>query len=87
ANSEVELIKKLAMFEYVMERAASELKLHLVARYARELAEVFNIFYKNCPVLNAGEELREARLVLVECTKRVLSEVLSVLGIEAPEEM
>jgi len=86
-KSEVELIKKLAMFEYVMERAASELKLHLVARYARELAEVFNIFYKNCPVLNAGEELREARLVLVECTKRVLSEVLYVLGIEAPEEM
>ena len=86
-KSEVELIKKLAMFEYVMESAASELKLHKVARYARELAEVFNIFYKNCPVLNAEEELREARLVLVDCTKQVLCEVLSVLGIEAPEEM
>ena len=86
-KSEVELIKKLAMLEYVMESAASELKLHKVARYARELAEVFNIFYKNCPVLNAEEELREARLVLVDCTKQVLCEVLSVLGIEAPEEM
>ena len=86
-KSEVELIKKLAMFEYVMESVASELKLHKVARYARELAEVFNIFYKNCPVLNAEEELREARLVLVDCTKQVLCKVLSVLGIEAPEEM
>ncbi len=87
ADSEVALIKKLSTFEYVLENAACELKLHPVARYARELAELFNIFYKNCPVLNADEELRAARLVLVECTMRVLHEVLSVLGIEAPEEM
>ena len=83
-KSEVELIKKLAMFEYVMESAASELKLHKVARYARELAEVFNIFYKNCPVLNAEEELREARLVLVDCTKQVLCKVLSLIHISEP---
>ncbi len=87
ADSEVALIKKLSTFEYVLENAARELKLHPVARYARELAELFNIFYKNCPVLNADEELRAARLVLVECTMRVLHDVLSVLGIEAPEEM
>ncbi len=86
-ESEVALIKKLAIFEYVLENASSELKLHPVAKYARELAEVFNIFYKNCPVLNAECALREARLVLVYCAKRVLSEVLSVLGIESPEEM
>ncbi len=87
ANSEVALIKKLSMFEYMVDNAAYELKLHPVARYARELAESFNIFYKDCPVLNTSEELREARLVLVECTKRILGDVLSVLGIEAPEEM
>ncbi|MCW3141414.1 MAG: arginine--tRNA ligase [Methanophagales archaeon] len=86
-NSEKELIKKLSKFWYIVEEASSELKPHLVAKYARELAESFNLFYKDCPVLNANEELRKARLVLVECAKIVLSDTLDVLGIEAPEEM
>ncbi|MCK4475227.1 MAG: arginine--tRNA ligase [Methanophagales archaeon] len=86
-ESEVELIKKLAKFKYVIESASSELKPHLVAKYARELAESFNLFYKDCPVLNAEDELRKARMVLVDCAKTVLSNILNVLGIEAPEEM
>ncbi len=86
-DSEKELIIKLSKFWYIVERTSSELKPHLVAKYARELAERFNLFYKDCPVLNADEELRKARLVLVECAKIVLSDTLDVLGIEAPEEM
>ncbi|PXF50208.1 MAG: arginine--tRNA ligase [Candidatus Methanophagaceae archaeon] len=87
-ESEKELVKKLAKFESVVEAAASELRPHLVAKYARELAESFNLFYKDCPVLTAEKvEVREARLVLVECAKIVLSRVLEVLGVEAPEEM
>ena len=86
-ESEIDLIKKLSKLGYVIEEASSELKSHLIAKYARELAESFNLFYKDCPVLNAEDELRKARLVLVECAKIVLSNVLDVLGIEAPEEM
>jgi arginyl-tRNA synthetase len=86
-SSEKELIKKLSKFGYVIEAASSELKPHLVAKYARELAESFNLFYKDCPVLNAEDELRKARFVLVDCAKIVLSNVLNVLGIEAPEGM
>ncbi|MBL7117938.1 MAG: arginine--tRNA ligase [Candidatus Syntrophoarchaeum sp.] len=86
-SSEKELIKMLAGFENIVEEAASELKPHLVAKYARELAESFNLFYKDCPVLNADEGIRKARLVLVDCAKTVLSDVLDVLGIESPEEM
>ncbi|MBC8522139.1 MAG: arginine--tRNA ligase [Methanomicrobia archaeon] len=86
-SSEKELIKMLAGFENIVEEAASELKPHLVAKYARELAESFNLFYKDCPVLNADEGIRKARLVLVDCAKTVLSDVLDVLGVEAPEEM
>ncbi|GAI76914.1 unnamed protein product [marine sediment metagenome] len=86
-SSEKELIKMLSLFENIVEEAASELKPHLVAKYARELAESFNLFYKDCPVLNAEEAVRKGRLVLVDCAKTVLSDVLDVLGIESPEEM
>ncbi len=86
-ESEIELIKKLSKLGYAIEEASSELKSHLIAKYARELAESFNLFYKDCPVLNTEATLRKARLVLVECAKIVLSDVLDVLGIEAPKEM
>ncbi|MEA2075730.1 MAG: arginine--tRNA ligase [Euryarchaeota archaeon] len=86
-RSETELIKKLSKLSHIIEAAASDLKTHQVAKYARELAESFNLFYKDCPVLNAEEELRNARLTLVDCARIVLRDVLAVLGIEAPEEM
>ncbi|MBN1455243.1 MAG: arginine--tRNA ligase, partial [Methanomicrobia archaeon] len=85
--SEIVLIKKLAKFGSVIEAAATDLKVHQVAKYARELAEQFNLFYKDCPVLIAADELRNARLVLVDCARIVLRDVLDVLGIEAPVEM
>jgi arginyl-tRNA synthetase len=85
--NEIALIKKLAKFGSVVEAAATDLKVHQVAKYARELAEQFNLFYKDCPVLIAADELRNARLVLVDCARTVLQDVLEVLGIEAPAEM
>jgi arginyl-tRNA synthetase len=86
-DSELELIKMLSKFEYIVEAVASDLKPHQIAKYARELAEYFNLFYRYCPVLNADEEHRKARLALVDCARVVLSNVLDVLGIKAPEEM
>ncbi len=86
-RSEKELITKLSKLEYVVEEATTALKPHLLAKYARELAESFNLFYKYCPVLNAEDELRKPRLVLVDAAKTVLSDVLHLLGAEAPEEM
>jgi len=86
-RSEKELIKKFSKLEYVVEEENTALKPHLLAKYARELAESFNLFYKYCPVLNAEDELRKPRLVLVDAAKTVLSDVLHLLGAEAPEEM
>ena len=86
-DSELELIKMLSKFEYLIAGVASDLKPHRIAKYARELAEYFNLFYRYCPVLNADEEHRKARLALVDCARVVLSNVLDVLGIKAPEEM
>ncbi len=84
---EIALIKKLSKLDYVVDAAATDLKTHQVAKYARELAESFNQFYKDCPVLTAETELRKARLALVDCARIGLRDVLAVLGIEAPEEM
>jgi arginyl-tRNA synthetase len=86
-DQEVSLIKKMAGFSFVIDIAARELKPHLLAIYARELAEAFNQFYRYVPVLGAEEGLRKARLALVESSRIVLANALETLGIEALESM
>ena len=84
---EVALIKKIAQFDLVIDRAARELKPHQLATYARELAESFNLFYRYSPVLDAAPELRDARLALVRGARNALRATLETLGISPLESM
>jgi len=84
---ERDLILKLSKYGWVLGNAASELKPNHVANYVRELAEKFNEFYRDAPVLSAEQGLREARLMLVECSRLVLADALDCLGLTALEEM
>jgi arginyl-tRNA synthetase len=87
SKDELALIKKIAQFDLVIERSALELKPHHLATYARELAEIFNLFYRYSPVLEAEEELRSARLSLVKASRNALRATLETLGIPALESM
>lgn len=84
---ERDLVRELARFRLVLEEAADLRRVHLVAGYAQELAERFNLFYRDAPVLQAPAGLREARLAVVEASRVVLKNALECLGIEAIAEM
>ncbi|ACS90974.1 arginine--tRNA ligase [Thermococcus sibiricus] len=86
-NKEKELIKIISKFPEIVKTAGRDIKPHLLATYANELAMVFNSFYMALPVLKAEEGVRELRLLLVIATKQVLKNTLGLMGIEAPEVM
>jgi arginyl-tRNA synthetase len=87
-ESEITLIKQIALFDKVLKQAADDLKPHIIAIYGRDLADAFNQFYRFSPVLGAEtEELRNARLGLVDCARIALANVLDTLGMGAPESM
>lgn len=86
-ENEIALIKKIAQFDLVIDRAARELKPHQLATYARELAESFNLFYRYSPVLDAEPRLRQARLALARAARNALRTTLETLGIPALETM
>jgi arginyl-tRNA synthetase len=87
-DSEIDLIKKMAVFDSIIDIGARELKPHVLAIYARELADAFNQFYRFVPVIAAEDEkVRAARLTLVDCARLVLANSLDTLGIAAPESM
>jgi len=86
---ERDLLRAVARFPAVVEEAAEDLEPHVVATYTRTLAERFNAFYRECPVLaeDVDPELRDARLALVTAAKHAVGNALDVLGVEAPESM
>ena len=80
---EVALTKHIALFPKVITDVVNELKPHLLAIYARELADIFSSFYQAEPVLKADESTRNRRLTLVDATRNTLKEALETLGIDA----
>ena len=81
------LIHKLAEWPQEVADAARELAPYHLAYYAKELANAFHSFYNSCKVLTDDAALRDARLALVDCTRITLRNVLTLLGLSAPERM
>jgi len=85
---EKQLTFKLSMFPQVFSEAADNLKPELIVEYVNDVANAFNAFYNELPVIKAGtRELRDARLIMVRTTKTVLGNALRLLGIKAPSRM
>ena len=84
---ELELMKKLADLPQEIEIAAKAYEPSRLTRYCVDLASVFHGFYNACHVRQEDRSLMAARLKLVDSCRIVLSNVLSMLSISAPERM
>ena len=84
---EIALAKKIAQFPQVIENVVTELRPHILAIYARELADTFNSFYHYDPVLTSAGAVRDRRLTLVKAAQNTLKESLETLGIDAIHTM
>jgi len=89
------LIKQLAQFPEVVERAAEARAPHMVCDYLETTAGVVNSWYHagnpsrnpELAVLVEDPDLRAARLVLVRAIRIVLRNGLELLGLVAPDRM
>ncbi|MBN1258314.1 arginine--tRNA ligase [Candidatus Peregrinibacteria bacterium] len=86
--AETQLAIELLLYADSIRRAAQEFKPNLIANYLYELAQEFNVFYNNLPILQAdSEELKKSRLLLTVCVLKIMEDGLGLLGIEVPEKM
>ncbi|MFN2327872.1 MAG: arginine--tRNA ligase [Chromatocurvus sp.] len=81
------LLKSLAEYPEVVEKAAQTAEPHVVANYLRDLAGHFHTFYNAHKVLIENTELRSARVALSESVRQVIGNGLDLLGVSAPESM
>ncbi len=87
SEHEIRLAKHIALFPKVIRQVVEERRPHLLSIYARELADLFNTFYRYEPVLKSTGETRNSRLTLVLAAQNTLKEGLETLGIDALRSM
>ena len=82
-----EVLKVIGSFNKSILSAMRRNEPHIVTRFVLDLAQAFNKFYHDNPILVEDEELRKARLTLVAATRQTLENGLGLLGMHAPERM
>ncbi|MBW3636967.1 MAG: arginine--tRNA ligase [Armatimonadetes bacterium] len=85
--SEIALGKQISRFSEAIDAALVDYRPNALCDYLYELAGSFAAFYRDCPVTQAGAEVRNSRLALCALTARVLQTGLGLLGIETLEQM
>ena len=81
------LLKDITRFPGIVKDAADKFEPFMIARFAVSVAQHFNKFYHDCQINVKEENVKMARLKVVQMTMKVIKDALELLGIEYPEQM
>jgi len=84
---ELDLMRQIIDFPEEVELAATLYEPHRLTRCAQEIASDFHLFYTDCRILGDDPELTKARLALLLASEIVLKNILTLIGVTAPERM
>jgi arginyl-tRNA synthetase len=84
---EIKLVYALSRYPEAVKQSAKDFDPSIIARYIFALAQDFNDYYHSVQILKAEADSRLARLSLILSVSQVLRNGLSLLGIEAIDEM
>lgn len=86
-ESSIKICKLLEEYPFKIIEAAQKYEPSIVTRHLVDIAQAFNKFYGDNPILESEEQTKKARLALVYAVKVVIKHSLNLLGIEAVEQM
>ncbi len=87
-TAELALVRKLFEFPDIVERAGDLYSTSTLAVYLYKLAVTANKFYETTPILKDEDRARrDARLLLIATTARILQKGLGLLGIKTLEKI
>ena len=86
-KASVEVCKLLEVYPDKIIDASKKYEPYIITRHLVDISQAFNKFYHDNPILNSDDETKKARLAIVNAVKTTLKNGLSILGIDAPEQM
>ncbi|WP_062351445.1 arginine--tRNA ligase [Bacillus kwashiorkori] len=88
AEKEVDLLKKLGEYPQAIVEAAGRRSPQRITNYIHELASAFHSFYNAEKVLEENNLVQtKARLGLIKTVQITLKNALTLIGVEAPQQM
>jgi arginyl-tRNA synthetase len=84
---EIELIRRMAQFNDVLEECVRELEPHRMVFFLLDLAGEFHRYYNRTRILSEDRELTSARMLLAQMVQLTVRRGLTLLGIDAPTKM
>lgn len=87
AKEEIDIMRHLCYLPEEIKNCAKNREPSRLTRYLTELAAFFHSFYNACRVRCDDQNLMKARIVLCKSVLTVMKNVLTLIGIEAPEKM
>ncbi len=86
-EDEKQLIKAIALLPDEILLAARDRDPSKLNKFGVLLASRYHKFYDSCRIRDAEPALRDARLALCCATRQAIENVLTIIGVEAPERM
>ena len=87
SSKEIEIQKILKQYPPLIQKAALASEPHLICYYLKDLASIFHSYYNTEKFIVEDQRLMNSRLFLLSGVKQVICNGLTVLGINAPNEM
>jgi len=85
--AEKAILRKIYLFPEVVYDAAQRLSPNIICNYLYDLAQKYNLFYNEYPILRAEKKIKIFRVKLTLAVNQLLENGLFLLGIKAPEKM
>ena len=86
-EQELSLINEIELFQDTLEQCQIDLEIHPLCFYLRDLASKFHSYYNANKFIEEEKNLRDAKFAIVLSIKRIITEGLNILAINAPEQM
>ncbi|MEX2126507.1 MAG: arginine--tRNA ligase [Woeseia sp.] len=81
------LMSTVSRYPEIIELAAENRAPHHLVHYLRDLANDFHTYYNAHTFIVDDDDLRNARLALIDAARHVIAGGLAILGVSAPESM
>lgn len=82
-----DILFKINEFKDIIEASAEKRLPHLITNYVYDLANLLHIYYNHEKILTDDDVYTNERLLLMKAIKIVIKNALSLIGVDAPNEM
>jgi arginyl-tRNA synthetase len=84
---EFDIIKKISEFDWVVLQSQKDLAPHLICRYLLDFSKLLNSYYANIKILSAPDDIKNARLYLVDQSLKTLKKAMNLIWMQFIDKM